>query len=220
MNKTEILNKLIAHYKFKTNAEFAKFLGIKPQVLSNWKARNTFDIELISSKCLDINSDWLLTGKGAKTKVQFKETAPVHAPDFTHTQAQIPLYLLENTNNLIPDLSESDQAAYVSLPGVAKADGATVVVNENMHPVLAVGDLVTYKVVALDVKKLVFNKMYLLSIFIDEVKTYKTIRYVHKSPLGLGYVRLVNEDKQYLDRDIELSKIAALGIIQSVIRIK
>lgn len=64
MNKTLILNSIKDYYRFKNNSEFARYLGITPQVLSNWKSRDTYDPSLIYTKCLDINPHWLLTGDG------------------------------------------------------------------------------------------------------------------------------------------------------------
>ncbi len=64
MNKSLILNQIKKYYQFKSDTQFATHLGIKPQVLSNWKSRNTYDAELIYTKCLDLNPAWLLTGKG------------------------------------------------------------------------------------------------------------------------------------------------------------
>ncbi len=63
-NISLILNEIKLHYKIGTDAEFASFLGINAQTLSNWKARNSFDLELIHSKCVGINANWLLTGEG------------------------------------------------------------------------------------------------------------------------------------------------------------
>lgn len=64
LHKTAILNDIRFHYKFKNNVDFAKFLGITPQNLSNWYKRNHFDIERVYAKCEGINPTWLLTGKG------------------------------------------------------------------------------------------------------------------------------------------------------------
>lgn len=68
LDKSLILNEIKSHYKFKSDAEFARFLDIKPQTLSSWYSRNTFDIDLIYAKCEDISGDWLLTGKGSMLK--------------------------------------------------------------------------------------------------------------------------------------------------------
>ncbi len=59
-----ILSKIQEHYGFKKDSEFARFLGIPPQNLAKWKSRNTFDVELVHTKCLGINPKWLLTGDG------------------------------------------------------------------------------------------------------------------------------------------------------------
>lgn len=68
MNKSLILNEIKSYLNIKSDTEFANFLGIKPQVLSNWKSRNTFDIELIYTKCEKIDANWLLTGEGEMLK--------------------------------------------------------------------------------------------------------------------------------------------------------
>jgi hypothetical protein len=46
------------------DSDLARFLEIKPQTLSSWYSRNTFDIDILYSKCVGINADFLLTGKG------------------------------------------------------------------------------------------------------------------------------------------------------------
>lgn len=68
-NKSLILKKIKSHYGFKKDTQFADFLGIAPQTLSGWYTRNTFDYELLYSKCVGINAEWLLTGVGDMFKV-------------------------------------------------------------------------------------------------------------------------------------------------------
>lgn len=64
IDKSLILNKIKEEYSFKKDAEFARFLEIKPQTLASWYSRNTFDIELLYSKCELIDGNFLLSGKG------------------------------------------------------------------------------------------------------------------------------------------------------------
>lgn len=59
---------LIAHYTAGNKAQFAKLLGVSPQTVSAWIARNTFDSELIYAKCRYLNASWLLTGEGSMFK--------------------------------------------------------------------------------------------------------------------------------------------------------
>lgn len=68
MDKSLILKELIEHYSDGKNADFAQKLGIKPQTISSWMARNTFDIELIYAKCENLDANWLLTGEGTMNR--------------------------------------------------------------------------------------------------------------------------------------------------------
>lgn len=64
MDKVHVLNKLYEYGGFNTKAEFADFLDLSPQNLSNWYNRKTFDINLLSNKFTNVNRNWLLTGEG------------------------------------------------------------------------------------------------------------------------------------------------------------
>ena len=64
MNKTLMLEQLINHYTDGNKANFAAMIGIKPQLLSNWLKRNTFDAELLYKGCENISADWLLSEEG------------------------------------------------------------------------------------------------------------------------------------------------------------
>lgn len=59
-----MLDALISHFTNGNKAQFAKQLGVSPQTISAWIARNTFDSELLYTKCRYINPSWLLTGEG------------------------------------------------------------------------------------------------------------------------------------------------------------
>lgn len=76
MDKKGILNALIAHYCGGNKSQFAKKLGVKPQTINTWENRNSFDLELIYSKCEYISGDWLLTGEGEMLKSPHVEPSP------------------------------------------------------------------------------------------------------------------------------------------------
>lgn len=59
-----MLECLINHFTDGNKAAFAKMLGVNPQQISHWIRRNTFDNELLFSKCKGISPSWLLTGEG------------------------------------------------------------------------------------------------------------------------------------------------------------
>jgi septal ring factor EnvC (AmiA/AmiB activator) len=64
MNKSEMLDSIKQHYQFKSNAEFARHLGISSSALGNWYFRETFDAELIYTKCEGLSAAWLIIGGG------------------------------------------------------------------------------------------------------------------------------------------------------------
>lgn len=66
--KSQILKKLIDYYSDGNKSDFARKLGVTPQGINTWLIRDTFDTELIYSKCEDISGDWLLSGEGSMLK--------------------------------------------------------------------------------------------------------------------------------------------------------
>jgi hypothetical protein len=76
LSKSLILNEIKLHYDIKTDVDFAILLGISQPTLAAWRKRNTFDAELIITKCPDIDANWLLTGEGEMLKQ--KEDNKIH----------------------------------------------------------------------------------------------------------------------------------------------
>lgn len=68
-----MLSEIKSYYNIEGDSEFARFLDITPQTLHNWRKRNTFDTEIIYTKCLDISAEWLLTGKGEMLRPEKKD---------------------------------------------------------------------------------------------------------------------------------------------------
>ena len=62
MEKTEQLECLINYYTGGNKAKFAQMLSVKPQTISAWISRNTFDAEIIYAKCANVSAEWLLSG--------------------------------------------------------------------------------------------------------------------------------------------------------------
>lgn len=59
-----MLEAMISHYTNGNKAKFSTLLSVSAQTISAWIARNTFDAELIYTKCSRISADWLLSGEG------------------------------------------------------------------------------------------------------------------------------------------------------------
>lgn len=114
MTKIDRLDMLIKHYADGKSGIFADKLDVKPSTISSWKARNTFDIELIFAKCENINPIWLLSGEGEMLKSATSESTIaeiVHQSDprnkeliFSKNDISKLLSILENKDKEINDL--------------------------------------------------------------------------------------------------------------------
>lgn len=89
MDKSLILTQIRNRYGFKTDKDFAEFLGVGQNVISNWRGRNTYNIKLITSKCEDVNGDYLLTGKGFLFKDDEINTGIKHENEMKHYEQTI-----------------------------------------------------------------------------------------------------------------------------------
>lgn len=76
-----MLDAIKEHLNMKKNTELANYLGVSSQVVSNWYSRNTFDAELIYTKCVFLNPGWLLTGEGPMLKEDNKHSIEIISPN-------------------------------------------------------------------------------------------------------------------------------------------
>ena len=83
MSKKDRLLDLIGNFSNGNKSEFARMIGVSPQAINTWISRDTFDIETIYSKCVNISPEWLLTGKGPMLKSEREE--PEHGEERRNT---------------------------------------------------------------------------------------------------------------------------------------
>lgn len=75
MEKSDMLECLINYYADGNKAKFSAQIGVKPQTVSAWISRNTFDAETLYAKCANISADWLLSyGEGDMIKTNNSAT--------------------------------------------------------------------------------------------------------------------------------------------------
>lgn len=61
--RKQILENVMSHYGYFTQADFARKLGVSTQNLNSWFIRGTYNVELLAVKCPEISGDYLLTGE-------------------------------------------------------------------------------------------------------------------------------------------------------------
>ncbi|MDM1366307.1 S24 family peptidase [Myroides marinus] len=177
------------------------------------------------------STEWILTGKGSMLKNQIIDNSLIAEPTPSNRKTidplkevqRVPLFNLTATMGLVPksngDWDEEFVIDYLSIPNLASVDGAVYATGDSMSPYLNSGDIIAYKKIDVDMDNIFFGEVYLLSIYMDEYSTYKTIKYLHKSDRGDDYVKLVSANPVHNDKDIPLHKIAAMGLVRASIRI-
>jgi hypothetical protein len=90
LDKGLILSRIKFHYKFKSDAQLARFLGLGTNTLANWYTRNTINYDLIFTKCEELNPNWIITGEGRATKGynNTEDTPSIIKDDVTKIQSE------------------------------------------------------------------------------------------------------------------------------------
>ena len=158
---------------------------------------------------LNVNPEWLETGKGEMFNAEPDLTAYMRRTDSSLPLQSVPLYSIEGTAGLVPLFTEHMQAKpvnYIHIPNLPKCDGAIYVVGDSMYPLLKSGDIVLYKQLH-DINDIFWGDMYLLSIDIDG-EEYITVKYIQKSERE-GYVKLVSQNPHHADKEVRIDRIRA-----------
>lgn len=217
INRLRLLRKELGQ----TQEEFSRILGIGKSALSmieTGKASLSERNKNILVQELNVNPDWMETGKGEMFN------APMEMKDFRRRTdnavplQSVPLYNIEGTAGLVPLFSEARVCKpidYIHIPNLPKCDGAIYIVGDSMYPLLKSGDIVLYKQMN-DINDIFWGDMYLLSMDIDG-EEFVTVKYIQKSEMQ-GCVKLVSQNSHHADKDIEISRIRAMAYIKASIR--
>lgn len=150
MTKRERLEALINYYASGNKAKFARRLGITAQGLSTWLARDTYDTELIYTKCEEISAEWLLTGKGnmlVKGEHHISQNLDDNFEE-TEMRPRIPFDAAAGSLSIISQsVSESDCERYPIIPRFPKYDFTIMVKGDSMEPEFKSGDEIACRLI-------------------------------------------------------------------------
>ena len=167
---------------------------------------------------LNVNPEWLESGKGEMFNAEPDLTAYMRRTDSSLPQQSVPLSSIEGTAWLVPlftDRVQTKPVNYIHIPNLPKCDGAIYVVGDSMYPLLKSGDIVLYKQLH-DINDVFWGDMYLLSIDIDG-EEYITVKYIQKSERE-GYVKLVSQNPHHADKEVRIERIRAIALVKASIR--
>ena len=210
LSKADILDRIKLVAESSTDAGLARFLGISPATLSNWKSRGSIDYDLVFSKCEHVDFDWLLTGRGDMMRqddIQLADVKVSHdfrlRTDMDVDIQRIPLYEIDATAGLVSlfaDVSSRIPVSYLEIPDLPPCDGAVSVRGDSMYPLLKSGDIVLYKQIHNFNVGILWGEMYLISFQIDG-EEYLSIKYIQKGDDD-RHVRLVSHNQHHSPKDI------------------
>lgn len=203
-----MLSALIQHFSAGNKAQFAKLLGITPQTVSTWLARNTFDADKIFAYCEGVNGDWLLSGKGEMLKGSNVVIEP------SKDGGGIPLIPVEAMAGFFAGeqtvlLQECDR--YV-VPAFRNADFLIYVRGDSMQPRYFSGDMVACKKLSLSDIFFQWGKVYVV-----DTDQGALIKKVMRGTSDES-ITLVSENTEYEPFEISRHGIYNIALVMGVIR--
>lgn len=204
MSKKDMILALIEYYSSGNKAQFASLLGISPQGLSTWIKRESFDIELIYSKCEGLSAQWLLSGEGEMIESNHQTKSDIFSekPHISLEMGQgTPYYDADffggfcevfNNQTIVP-------ACNIVVPGFDKATVWCNVTGHSMEPKINHGDIIALR--ECTVADIQYGEIY--AVVLDTLRTIKILRRGSTSDV-LRYVP-INPD--FDDQEFPVSRI-------------
>lgn len=214
MDKLLILNKIQEHYNFKKDAQFAEYLGIPAQNLSKWKLRNTFDAELIYTKCTQINPEWLLTGHGYMLKSDLK-TIVTALPD-TDGIPLVSIKAIGGNGGSSFAVNLTDVKDYYKIPkfSTKKIDFMIEIEGSSMYPKYSSGDIVACTIIKED-SFIQWNKTHVIATM-DQGIIIKRLK-KGTTPESLC---MISDNVSYDPFEVPKNEINGIALVVGVIRLE
>lgn len=216
LEKTLILDRIKEAYSLKSNAKLAAFLGIPPTTLSSWYSRNSFDLDLIYEKCVDIDLNWLLTGEGSMfRKESEKENIPVAHPSDSPMEGipLIPISAMAGAFTGEQTVLEYECERFV-VPTFKGAEFLISVKGSSMYPKYNSGDIVACKRLPMDDIFFQWNKVYVLDT--DQGPLIKRV----KPGSDKEHVLIVSDNEHYEPFELPFERIYHVALVIGVIRLE
>ena len=216
LDKPLVLDRIKEYYKLKGNAELARFLGVAPNTITNWYGRKTFDIDVIYTKCVDIDMNWLLTGEGNMLRTESKEeNIPVVHPSDSPMEGipLIPISAMAGAFTGEQTVLEYECERFV-VPTFKGAEFLISVKGSSMYPKYNSGDIVACKRLPMGDIFFQWNKVYVLDT--DQGPLIKRV----KPGSDKEHVLIVSDNERYEPFELPLDRIYHVALVIGVIRLE
>ena len=186
----------------------------KKQAKPRFELLNT----IVESSALQINAEWLLTGKGEMQKCEINI---LHHPPYKDvgTRGIIPIYDINAAANL-QTLFANENAQHllgsIKILNAPKCDGAIYARGDSMYPLVKTGDTIAYKQLQ-SMNNLISGEMYVVD-FHSEGDDFLVIKFVKWEERDVS-LRLISYNQHHEDMIIPVSAVRAIALVKIVVRI-
>ena len=203
-------------------SEVARIAGVNQPALRNIvgpkQSQPRFEIlsKIADNNMLQINSKWLLTGKGT---MQNHEIDIIHKSPYRDARTRIiRIYDITAAANLQTLFSSNSQEVLgeIKIPNAPACDGAIYVRGDSMYPLVKSGDIISFKMLN-RIDNLISGEMYVVD-FEIEGDDFLVIKYVKWEERDVT-LRLISYNEHHEDMIIPLNAVRAIAIVKIVIRL-
>lgn len=205
----DILDRLKEGLSIASDKELCKILEVSKATISNWRKRNSIDLDRVFSKCEHLNFDWLITGRGNMANI---ETTNERISSGIITG--VPLIPIEAmagflSGEVCVNESECDR---LNIPGL-KADFVIPVSGDSMEPKYYSGDYVACQSVSLSDMFFQWGKVYVI-----DTNQGVLLKKVRKSKHP-DCIALISENPEYDPITMPLEDIYHIALVKGLVRI-
>lgn len=166
---------------------------------------------------LNIDSEWLLTGKG---EMQRHQIEIIHNPPYRDVgRGIIPVYDINAAANL-QTIFANENAQHllgeIKIPNAPDCDGAIYVRGDSMYPLIKSGDLVAYKELN-SIESVISGEMFVVDFQING-DDFLVVKYVQKEDDNYN-LRLVSYNQHHKDIVIPRNAVRAIALVKIISRI-
>ena len=138
-----ILNEIKNALGYVTDDQLATAIGITKANLSQWRRRNSMDVNKVATALPSVSADYLLRGEGPVLGKSAIDTVST-AQDVVRYYPNIPATAGDIENMPEPSYEDQQPTLYV-IPGLGGCDAMPATGN-SMYPTITAGDMVVHKV--------------------------------------------------------------------------
>ncbi len=150
-SSNDILNRLKVALSVSSDKDLGEALGVSKAAISNWRKRNSIDLERVFSICERINLDWLINGNGKMLVENVQEINTISQQEndpVIDTRPRIPLDAVAGSLSIITQsVSEAECERFPVISRFPKYDFTILVKGDSMEPEFHSGDEIACRII-------------------------------------------------------------------------